>query len=189
MIAPTKFNPMYGWTPTSHALAVMKAARSKVGLVEGGGPDGHSGNKIFVWDWWKSLTGSNDQGQPYCAAGLSWEFAQGGASSLIAAENKYGFIYCPDGVEFFKNKKSFLKPEYAHFCDPVFFDWDGSGVSDHVGLVIYNRGNMLTTVEWNTSPEHSSGSQSNGGGVYIRNRLMDGTILGVGRPDWNSLKG
>jgi hypothetical protein len=191
MTATQTIDPLYGWIPTKAALAVMAAARGKVGLVEGGGADGHSGNQIFVWDWWKQVTGEFDQGQPNCGAGLSWEFAQGGASKLVAAKNPHGFIYCPDGVNFFKAKKAFLPATAAHFCDPVFFDWEGAGAADHVGLVLYNRshngGNTLTTVEWNTSPEHSTGSQQNGGGVYIRNRFIDRTILGVGRPDWGSL--
>lgn len=55
--------------------------------------------------------------------------------------------------------------------DFVTFDWGGDGVPDHIGMLISRRGNSARTIEGNTSPEwDTQGSQSNGGGVYERNR-------------------
>lgn len=53
--------------------------------------------------------------------------------------------------------------------DIVFFDWDGSGDCDHVGIVESVGSSRITTIEGNTS-SGNSGSQSNGDGVYRRYR-------------------
>jgi cell wall-associated NlpC family hydrolase len=163
---------------------VVTFARSKVGTVETGGADGHSGNIVPFWDWWKSATGENYQGASWCGAFVSWAFAHAKVSPLIAAKNSHGFIYCPDGVNFFKARKAFLPPAQAQSGDVVFFDWEGKGISDHVGIVVHNKGHYLVTVEGNTSPEHATGSQQNGGGVYLRNRPFMPQVIGVGRPNW-----
>jgi hypothetical protein len=56
----------------------------------------------------------------------------------------------------------------------------GRGV--HVELVLENHGTYLRTVGGNTSPG-SGGSQSNGGGVYVRDRPMS-AVHCVCRPNW-----
>lgn len=53
--------------------------------------------------------------------------------------------------------------------DIVYFDWDGSGDCDHVGIVESVGSSRITTIEGNTS-SGNSGSQSNGDGVYRRYR-------------------
>ena len=173
--------------PLTPLQQVLNAARSKVGTIEAGGADGHSGNIVWAWDWWEKATKQKEQGQPWCGASVSWSFAQAGASSLIAATNSSGFIYCPDGVKFFKSRKMFLPARLAQPGDVVFFDFSGKGNAEHVGIILSNHNTYLVTVEGNTSPEHSTGSQANGGGQYLRNRAITPSILGVGRPDWQSL--
>jgi hypothetical protein len=165
---------------------VLKAAQSKVGVVEGGGKDGKSGNIVWVWDWWKSVTGRNLQGSPWCAGFVSWCFSQAKASSLIAAENSHGFVSTINGLAYFKKKKQIVDAKEAKPGDVVFFDFDGAGVADHVELVESNDGKILTTIGGNTSPG-DSGSQKNGGGCYRRKRTIDKTIIGVGRPSWPAL--
>ena len=74
--------------------------------------------------------------------------------------------------------------------DFIFFDWNGTGSSDHVGIVIENHAanSYLITIEGNTSPEGAIGaSQQNGGGVYQRKRYLGKTIIAVARPAWTSL--
>ena len=166
------------------ASNIVKLARTKEGQVESGGADGHSGNIVWVWDWWKKVTGQSDQGSPWCAAFVSWVFGTLGLSSLVAASNAHGFIYCPDGMNFFKNKKQWFAAKDAKPGDIVFYG--DKGVAIHVGIVIYNKGTYLVTIEGNTSPEHSTGSQTNGGGCYIRNRALTPWVLGVGRPAYKS---
>lgn len=58
----------------------------------------------------------------------------------------------------------------GHPGDFFVHDFDG-GVADHVGLIVENLGGgNYRVVEGNTSPEGGSGSQDNGGGVYLRTR-------------------
>lgn len=171
------------------AADVVKIAASKIGTVEKGGADGKSGNIVEFWDWWKAATGQNGQGQSWCAAFVSWCFAQVGASSLIAAKNKSGFIYCPDAVTYFKKKNQIVPTKEAQPGDIVLFDWAGKGIADHVGIVESNHGTFLMCIEGNTSPEGAvkGSSQSNGGGVYKRKRFIDKTILVIARPAWPTL--
>lgn len=168
---------------------VLAAAKSKVGTIEKGGKDGKSGNIVWAWDWWKAATGQSDQGSPWCDVSASWSFAQGGATELIAPKGTHGFIYCPAHVAWFKAKKAFLPAKKAHPGDLVFFDFSDHGIAEHVGIVVSNEGKYLVTIEGNTSPEHSTGSQANGGGQYERHRALSPFILGVGRPNWKSLEG
>ena len=169
------------------ALNLIKVAQSKVGTVEKGGADGKSGNLVEFWDWWKTKTKQNGQGQSWCACFVSWCFDQIHASALVAAKTPAGFIYCPDGVNYFKKKNQLVDPKTAQPGDIIFFDWTGAGIADHVGIVIQNQvaKSFLLTIEGNTSPEGAAGaSQSNGGGVYQRKRLLDKTIHAVARPAW-----
>jgi hypothetical protein len=69
----------------------------------------------------------------------------------------------------------------------VYFDWDGSqsvNRVDHVGIVEAVQGNMILTIEGNTSSDWQ-GSQSNGDGVYRRKRPR-GVIVGFGRPQFTA---
>jgi hypothetical protein len=166
---------------------LLKIAQSQIGTVEKGGSDGKSGNLVPYWDWWKSVTKQNGQGQSWCAVWVSWCFAQVSASSLVAAKNKFGFIYCPDGVNYFKKKGQIIDPTKAQPGDIVFFDWEDKGIADHVGIVEKNAKDHLETIEGNTSAEGVKGSQSNGGGVYRRKRYFGKTIHAVVRPAWPTL--
>lgn len=169
------------------AADVIKAAQSKLGVVEKGGPDGKSGNIVEFWDWWKSVTGENDQGSSWCAVFVSWCFSTvPGGSALVAAKNPHGFIYCPDGVNFFKAHNEIIAPAKAQPGDIIFFDWTNSGVADHVGIIEQNNGTYLTTIEGNTSAEGVTGSQQNGGGVYRRKRYFGKTIHAIARPAWST---
>lgn len=171
-----------------NATDVLKAAQGKVGTVEGGGSDGKSGNIVWVWDWWKSVTKANLQGSPWCAGFVSWCFAQANLSALVAAENSHGFVSTINGLAWFKKKGQLIDPKTAQPGDIVFFDWDGAGHADHVEIVESNGKTFLTTIGGNTSPEGVKGSQQNGGGCYRRKRLLDKTIIGVARPAWPASK-
>lgn len=71
--------------------------------------------------------------------------------------------------------------------DIVYFDWGGSesvNKVDHVGIVEAVQGNVILTIEGNTSSDWA-GSQSNGDGVYRRKRPR-GVIVGFGRPQYSA---
>ena len=169
---------------------LVKVASSKVGTVEKGGADGKSGNIVEFWEWWKAKTGQSLQGQPWCACFVSWCFGQIKASSLIAATNSSGFIYCPSGVKYFKDKNQLVDPKSAQPGDIIFFDWDQKGIADHVGIVAENHAaqGFLITIEGNTSVEGAvNASQQNGGGTYQRKRYLGKTIHAIARPAWATL--
>jgi hypothetical protein len=54
----------------------------------------------------------------------------------------------------------------------------------HIGVVDHLNGATLETVEGNTSPEGSDGSQSNGGGVYPRRRSQS-EVACIARPNYS----
>ena len=103
---------------------------------------------------------------------------------VFVSVNKFGFIYCPDGVAYFKKRNALVEPHKALPGDIVFFDWEGKGIADHVGIVESVAADHLNTIEGNTSPEGVAGSQQNGGGVYRRKRYFGKTIIAVARPAW-----
>jgi hypothetical protein len=144
------------------AAQVIDIARKDVGLVEGKNNDSKFGR------WY----GMNHE--PYCAMAVSYWFAQAGMPLHITTDK--GFAYCPYGVKFFRDRGQFSKT--PHVGDIVFYDWQGDGVSDHTGIVIGVSGRNFTAIEANTSPDNR-GSQSNGGGVYIRTRPIS-SALGFG---------
>lgn len=167
---------------------ILLTAQTQLGTIEKGGADGHSGNIVPYWDWWKKSTGESDQGASWCAVFVSWVFAINKASKLIAAKNPYGFIYCPDLENYaVRNHLVVSDKTKAQPGDIVLFDWEGKGLADHVGIVEKNlsaTSPFLQTIEGNTSGEGVLGSLNNGGGVYRRHRHIDATIRMIVRPNY-----
>ena len=61
------------------------------------------------------------------------------------------FSLCKDGVDWFKNHGKWReKGSIPSTGSLVFFDWDGDGISDHVGIVEKCEGGIIYTVEGNT---------------------------------------
>jgi hypothetical protein len=148
--------------------AVVKAADSLKGITES--PAGS--NRTSTGEWY----GMN--GYPWCAMQVSRIFAKAGAPHIR-------FASCDVGEEQFRNGawgKLVGKGERWLPGDIVFY---GVGAdSQHVGIVLEDDGTWITTHEGNTSPQGSSGSQSNGGGSYQRKRRKaDPWVLHAGRPD------
>lgn len=143
---------------------------SQIGYVEGGGPDGHSGN---ITKYWAELDPTL-QGQPWCACFQRWCHKHAGAP-LLPIANPY---YCPSIVTYAKQHGLWLARDKGSPGDLVLFQFAGNGVADHVGFIESVHLGYYTTVEGNTSPG-TAGSQRNGGGVYRRQRPIGDTILGI----------
>lgn len=117
---------------------------------------------------WYGMTG------PWCFMFCTYCFENGaaqlGRDSPTFVRGSY-YAYCPYGVQDALNGRRGLQaiagPEPGAL---VFYEFDGDGIYDHVGIVETVTGSGWTALEGNTSPEGGSGSQSNGGGVYRRNR-------------------
>ena len=150
------------------ANAVVEAARSKLGYVEGANKDN------FFGRWY----GANNA--PWCACFVSWALAKVKLTHLIAgAQTAKGFNSCGAGIKFFKEKKAWFTVEEAQVGDFAFFDWDHDGSQDHVGIVtaIDLKKKQVRTIEGNTNDTN----HSNGGTVQEKWRNFS-VIMGVGRP-------
>lgn len=113
--------------------------------------------------------GSN--GVPYCAMFVSWCLTQVGASCT-----GFATAYCPSGVAAARGKGKLRSASTAKPGDVVYFDWEGDGISDHVGFVERNNGTYLQTIEGNT----------NNGAVARRTRAYS-TVIGVVTPDYDGV--
>ena len=111
--------------------AVVDLAKRQVGNV-GGRP---------FWSWY----GFNSRVE-WCACFVSWCYGQAGLSEPR-------FAGCQSqGVPWFQSRGQWGARGYANIApgDAIFFDWDGDGSADHVGLVIGTDGERVYTVEGNS---------------------------------------
>lgn len=112
---------------------IVEVAASQLGNV-GGRP---------YWSWYGF--GSRVE---WCACFVSWCANECG---YIESGRIPKFSYCPTGVEWFKAAGRWAaagsEPSPG---DIVFFDWQGDGVSDHVGIVESCDKSIIITIEGNS---------------------------------------
>lgn len=111
--------------------AIVDIAKRQVGNV-GGQP---------YWSWY----GFNSRVE-WCACFVSWCYNQAGKSEPR-------FAGCQSqGVPWFQSRGQWGARGYENIApgDAIFFDWDGDGSADHVGLVIGTDGERVYTVEGNS---------------------------------------
>lgn len=113
-------------------------------------------------------------GYPYCAYGSMLAALGSGSYTAKAGlvDGKFNPLYVPEIESLARQGKYGMRQVgwgEAKPGDFVIFNWDG-GVPDHIGMLVEVSSHYgATCVEANTSPSNA-GSQSNGGGVYVRNR-------------------
>ena len=164
--------------PGERARAV-NWAKSRVGIVEH--PAGsNQGPKITAW---QEMSGYPGGGVPWCQCFVN-------ASAYVGTRKRLNPAtiggYTVSVVEMANNGEHGLKRISLNEARPgdwVYFDFDGGGV-DHVGLFMSRDGDTVFTIEGNTS-SGNSGSQSNGGGVFRRERDRS-LIAAVVRPPFKS---
>ena len=117
-----------------------------------------------------------NMGWPWCAfsAFLS-SYAWGSKAAKAGFAGKFNVLYVPEVLNQARAGNFGMRVvSYADAQpgDLVIFNWDG-GVPDHIGRLIAKMPNNLSiqTVEGNTSPG-ANGSQSDGGGVFVRIRSL-----------------
>lgn len=130
--------------------------------------------------WYADLVGNSyfgESGVPYCAMFASYCLNWAGVEAAGLPGS-----YVPWILSANSDAGRLVANEDAQPGDLVMFDWQGDGVTDHIGIVEENHADegWMQTIEGNTS-SGSGGSQSNGGGVYRRARNY-GSIIGVARP-------
>lgn len=137
--------------------AVAEIALSQVGNV---------GGEIY-WRWY----GFNSKVE-WCACFVSWCYAQAGAT-----EPK--FSGCTSGgMGWFQSHGQWADRNYTDIApgDAIFFDWDGSGDADHVGIVVGVENGTVYTVEGNSSGDMCR---------YNSYPLGSSVIRGYGLMLWN----
>lgn len=141
---------------------VLRIARNELGNT--------SGKKYWDAFFKGDMSYVDGATTPYCACFVSWVFAQAATyvSGLPAAYCPY---ICRDGEKSGRivGKRSALPG------DIVLFDWNGDGLSDHIGIVESNQGDYLQTIEGNTK-----------GGIVARRSRDFSTICHVIRPVYDS---
>lgn len=153
---------------------VIQEAKKHVGYAEGP-------NKDNIFGKWY---GANHVA--WCAEFVSYCVNKAGYGKLIAgAQTAKGFASCGYGIKFFKKHKAWHPVSEAIMGDLVFFDWDGDGSQDHVGIIVSNdpKTKTVKTIEGNTSDTN----HSNGGTVQAKTRHYK-NIMGVGRPAYPTVK-
>lgn len=114
-------------------LVLVETALTQVGNV-GGTP---------YWSWY----GFSSRVE-WCACFVSW---CGNQCGYIDSGAMPKFSYCPNGADWFKARNQWRDRSYLPSPgDIIFFDWQGDGVTDHVGIVQSCDGRTVYTVEGNS---------------------------------------
>lgn len=170
-----------GMTKTEAIEKVIKIARNEIGYLEKksnsqlDSKTANAGSKNYT-KYWRDIKPSY-QGQPWCAAFVSWcfmkAFGQEKAKKLL---KHWPYVYCPTlGNLFTRN----ANPKIGDIV--IFYH---NGTFTHTGIVTAVIGDRFYTIEGNTSG--ASGIIANGGGVCAKSYL-NSQMLGTKfcTPDWN----
>ena len=123
---------------------------------------GNEGGQKF-WSWY-----GFDSHVAWCACFASWCGDQAG---LIESSKMPKFSLCDDGIAWFQSKGKWKSRGYSPAPGTlIFFDWNGDGTSDHVGIVEKTEGSTVYTVEGNSSDAVNQRSYD----------INNGTIMGYG---------
>ena len=123
---------------------------------------GNQGGQKF-WSWY-----GFDSHVAWCACFASWCGDQAG---LIESGKMPKFSLCDDGIAWFQSKGKWKSRGYSTAPGTlIFFDWNGDGTSDHVGIVEKTEGSTVYTVEGNSSDAVNQRSYD----------INNGTIMGYG---------
>ena len=144
------------------AETVLNVARGQLNTVENS-----SGDTLYS-DWYGLPSES------WCDMFVSWVGSTAGASGVIGH-----FAYCPSHVNWFKGRGQWGSSPRVGAV--VFFDWNGDGEADHVGLVeTVNADGSIGTIEGNST--NPSGGRY---GVF-RHTEWPKYVLGYGYPAYDS---
>ena len=173
-------------TTVSELELILKTAQKEIGYLEkksNSQLDDKTANAGYnnYTKYWRDIynwCGKNYQGQPWCAAFVTWVFST--ALNPPRAEQllkHFPYVYCPT------MKGLFTLNANPKVGDIVIFY--RNGVFAHTGIVTAVNGDQFSTIEGNTSG--ASGIVDNGGGVckktYYNSKLL-GTKFCT--PNYNS---
>lgn len=136
---------------------------------------------------WQRLSGYPDAGVAWCQCFVN---ASAHAGSRGRIKPSWFGGYTPSVVSMANSRQHGLVKVPLGAAQPgdwVYFKFPGvsTDLCDHVGLFVADHGSTISTIEGNTSPEGSNGSQSNGGGCFRRIRSKS-LVVAVVRPPFRS---
>lgn len=153
-------------SPMTQIEKILSVAAKEIGYKEGRGNKTKYG-KAYGLD-----------GVPWCVIFQWWVFQTAGLSSLFYGGKK--IASCSALKKYAQSKKQWITSGYKS-GDLVILNFPKTGCeTDHIALVESVNGSVLTTIEGNTSAA-GSGSQSNGDGVYRKQRDI-ALVNGAYRP-------
>ena len=165
---------------TGERAKAVNWAKARVGITEH--PAGSNrGPRITAW---QEMSGYPGGGVPWCQCFVN-------ASAYVGTRKRLNPAtiggYTVSVVEMANNGEHGLKRISLNEARPgdwLYFNFPGGESVDHVGLFMSRDGDTVFTIEGNTS-SGNSGSQSNGGGVFRRERDRS-LIAAVVRPPFKS---
>lgn len=122
---------------------ILQLAREQIGTAET--PAG-SNNVSYNTDYYGGPVSGDSY--PWCCAFIWWLFDRCGLSRLFCGGQKTA--YCPFVESWARANGAWVTDGYRP-GDLVLFDWNGDGITDHIGIVTAVSGNALTTIEGNAS--------------------------------------
>lgn len=147
------------------AKNIIDRAKAELGVCEN--PPNSNNVKYNTWYYGHEVSGAS---YPWCATFISWIFKpEQGLCKKTAS--------CLEMLEWFEKRGQIVKEPQAG--DIVFFKYSTNNRrTNHVGLVVSAHGNVINTIEGNTSIN----SNDNGGKVMQRNRYNN--IVAYARPKY-----
>lgn len=150
-------------------LSVLSLARSWIGKNEG---DGSHKEIINIYN-----------GHTPLARGYKVQYTDAWCATFVSAVfiklGMYDFLECgcPEMIDKFKGMGRYYSASHTPSAgDIIFYDWNGDGVSDHVGIVENIIGETLTVIEGNKNDSVSRRSIG----------IHDGSICGYGVPNYSN---
>lgn len=144
---------------------ILNVARAEVGTVEN--PRNSNNIKYNTWYYGREVSGGS---YPYCVVFVAWVFNKANAFNLFNGGKKVAL--CSALYNYHKGKGQAVSVNNLTPGCIVFYDFSGAKkATSHVGIVESVSGSNIVAIEGNTS-SGSSGSQSNGDGVYRRTRAI-----------------
>lgn len=167
------------------ASDVLKVAISQIGVKESPA----NSNKT------KYGKAFGENGVPWCAIFLWWDFQKAKAGSLFPHNSNAAYaqdqIVSKCGGKWVMKKTTSKTTRKAYLAkakpgDVVDFDFGRmDAYRSHIGIVDHVAGDYVYVIEGNTSPDGKNGSQSNGGMVCRKKRHYS-TICSAARPAYSN---
>lgn len=156
-------------------LKVLAGQYGSNGDIKGAG----DGQPRYFSEWYIGSYADNpgwNANTPWCACFVSWALCQDSVKLYVSApaDHSRWYSHVGDFRKYFD--ESHWKTTNPIPGDIIFFDWDGDGSLQHVGVVLYVTDDYVYTIEGNSANR-----------VAVRKyKLDDPRVIGYGVIDWKN---